>query len=154
MLVARTNWEVPKHRGLTFFALPMHQEGVEVQRIKQMNLHSSFCEVILTDARIPKANVVGEIGDGWSAALTALTFERRFQPMSRPYYRPEKGRVLEEARIEAADHFETFRWYPQRAGRVDLIIEHARSVGRSGDPLIRQDIGEITRQWNERECGQ
>ncbi len=53
MLVARTNWDAPKHRGLTYFALPMRQSGVEARPLRQMNDHSSFNEVFITDARIP-----------------------------------------------------------------------------------------------------
>ena len=53
MLVARTDWDAPKHRGLTYFALPMHQPGVEVRPLRQMNDHSSFNEVFMTDARVP-----------------------------------------------------------------------------------------------------
>jgi len=56
MLLARTNWDVPKHRGITYFVLPMHQPGVEVRPLKQMNGHASFNEVFLSDARIPASN--------------------------------------------------------------------------------------------------
>ncbi len=65
MLVARTNWDVPKHAGISYFALPMHQPGVEVRPLRQMNGYASFNEVFLTDARVPAANVVGEVDGGW-----------------------------------------------------------------------------------------
>ena len=64
MLVARTDWDVPKHAGLTFFALPMDQPGVEVRPLRQMNFHSSFNEVFMDEARIPAEFVVGEMGNG------------------------------------------------------------------------------------------
>ena len=143
MLLARTDWSVPKHQGITYFALPMHQPGVEVRQLRQMNFHASFNEVFLTDARIPSGNVIGEVGQGWKAALTTLAYERRFAALRRPAYSPAAGRSLDEARAEADDHFATYSWYPQRAGRPDLVIEHARAAGVSNDPLIRQAIARL-----------
>ncbi len=143
MLVARTDWDVPKHAGLTYFVLPMHQPGIEVRPLRQMNEHQSFNEVFLADARVPAANVVGEVGDGWRAALTTLAFERRFGMFGRPSYADGPGRALEEARAEAEAHFATYRWYPQRAGRVDLVVERARACGRATDPLVRQEIAAL-----------
>jgi alkylation response protein AidB-like acyl-CoA dehydrogenase len=143
MLLARTDWDAPKHRGLTYFVLPMRQPGVEVRPLRQMNDHSSFNEVFLTDARVPAASVVGELGDGWRAALTTLAFERRFGGMTRPTYAPTPGRALDEARHEADEHFATYRWYPQRAGRADLVVERARVTGTSTDSVVRQEIARL-----------
>jgi alkylation response protein AidB-like acyl-CoA dehydrogenase len=143
MLVARTDWEVPKHRGLTYFVLPMHQPGVEVRPLRQMNFHASFNEVFLTDARIPADHVVGDVGGGWAAALTTLAFERRFGGLSRPRFGSVSGRAVEQARREADEHFETYRWYPQRAGRADLVVDHARTAGRAADPLVRQEAARV-----------
>lgn len=139
ILLARTDWDVPKHRGLTYFLLPMRQAGVEVRPLLQMNRHSSFMEVFLTDAEIPRDHVVGEIGAGWSAAMTTLSFERRFGGASRPVLTGD-GAAIDEARREADVHFATYSWYPQRAGRVDLVAEHAVVAGRSVDPIARQEI--------------
>jgi alkylation response protein AidB-like acyl-CoA dehydrogenase len=143
MLLARTDWSVPKHQGITYFALPMQQPGVEVRQLRQMNFHASFNEVFLTNARIPADNVIGEVGQGWKAALTTLAYERRFSALRRPPYSSAPGRALAEARAEADDHFATYSWYPQRAGRPDLVIEHARAAGVSNDPLIRQAIARL-----------
>ncbi|MGH1504035.1 MAG: acyl-CoA dehydrogenase family protein [Acidimicrobiales bacterium] len=143
MLVARTDWSVPKHRGLTYLVLPMDQPGVEVRPLRQMNRHSSFNEVFLTEARIPRDWVVGEVGRGWGAAMTTLAYERHFgAAMRRPRYAEGAGRTLTEARHEAEEHFATYSWYPQRAGRADLLVEHARQVGRDGDPLARQGVAD------------
>jgi alkylation response protein AidB-like acyl-CoA dehydrogenase len=143
MLLARTDSQVPKHRGLTFFALPMRQPGIEVRPLRQMNFHASFNEVFLTGARLPAANVVGRVGGGWAVALTTLAYERRFGAMRPPGYDPRSGRALDEARAESDSHFAVYSWYPQRAGRVDLVIEHARAAGVTGDPVIRQAIARL-----------
>ena len=143
MLLARTDADVPKHNGISYFALPMDQPGVEVRQLRQMNFHASFNEVFLTDARVPRGNVIGDVGQGWQAALTTLAYERRFSALQRPDYSPAPGRALAEARAEADVHFATYSWYPQRAGRPDLVIEHARAAGVSDDPVIRQAIARL-----------
>jgi alkylation response protein AidB-like acyl-CoA dehydrogenase len=143
MLLARTDSSVPKHQGITYFALPMRQPGVEVRQLRQMNFHASFNEVFLTDARVPRENVIGEVGHGWAAALTTLSYERRFAALQRPGYAATPGRALAEARAEADRHFATYSWYPQRAGRPDLVVEHARAAGVADDPVIRQAIARL-----------
>jgi alkylation response protein AidB-like acyl-CoA dehydrogenase len=143
MLLARTNWDVPKHQGITYFVLPMKQPGVEVRQLRQMNFHASFNEVFLTDARVPADYVVGTVGQGWTAALTTLAYERRFAALRRPAYSPATGRALDEARAEADNHFATYSWYPQRAGRPDLVIDHARAAGVADHPVIRQAIARL-----------
>ncbi len=143
MLLARTDASVPKHQGITYFALPMHQPGVQVRQLRQMNFHASFNEVFLTDARVPRDNVIGAVGAGWTAALTTLAYERRFSALRRPDYSPGPGRALDEARAEADDHFATYSWYPQRAGRPDLVVAHAKAAGVSDNPVIRQAIARL-----------
>jgi alkylation response protein AidB-like acyl-CoA dehydrogenase len=146
ILVARTDWDVPKHRGITYFVLPMHQPGVEVRPLRQMNWHSSFNEVFLRDARVPREYVVGEIGAGWGVALTTLSYERRFGGTSRLKSSSLFGRCIDEANHEADEHFLTYQWYPQRAGRVDLLIERAMAAGVNKDPVVRQAITRVLSQ--------
>jgi alkylation response protein AidB-like acyl-CoA dehydrogenase len=76
MLVTRTNPEVPKHRGMTYFLLDMHSPGVEVRPLRQITGEAEFNEVYLTDVRIPDANRLGDEGDGWRVSLTTLMNER------------------------------------------------------------------------------
>jgi alkylation response protein AidB-like acyl-CoA dehydrogenase len=141
MLVARTNWDAPKHQGITYFVLPMKQPGVEVRPLRQMNYHSSFNEVFMTDARIPRDWVVGEVNQGWTAALATLAHERRFGAFGRADFTAvDPGLACDEARHEAAETAKVYAWYPQRAGRVDLLVEHALSRGISDDSVIRQEI--------------
>jgi alkylation response protein AidB-like acyl-CoA dehydrogenase len=141
MLLARTDWDVPKHKGITYLVLPMHQPGVEVRPLKQSNGHASFNEVFMSDARIPGGWVVGDVGEGWRSALATLAHERRFGALARPRFGGE-GRCVREARAEAEDYYKVYSWYPQRAGRVDLLIEHARARGVQDDPIVRQAIAE------------
>jgi len=76
LLVARTNPEAPKHRGLTYFVIDMHAPGVEVRPLRQMTGEAEFNEVYLTDVRIPDAERLGDVGAGWGVALTTLMNER------------------------------------------------------------------------------
>jgi alkylation response protein AidB-like acyl-CoA dehydrogenase len=144
MLLARTDWDVPKHAGISYLILPMHQPGVEARPLRQMNKHDSFNEVFMTDARVPRDWVVGQVNHGWTAALATLAHERRFARMGQPNLEGiDPGPALEQARAEAAETARVYSWYPQRAGRPDLVIEHARSMGVTADPLIRQEIARL-----------
>ena len=76
LLLARSDFDAPKHRGLTYFMLDMESPGVEVRPLKQMTGGANFNEVFFTDVRIPDANRVDEVGNGWRVALTTLMNER------------------------------------------------------------------------------
>jgi alkylation response protein AidB-like acyl-CoA dehydrogenase len=76
MLVARTDPDLPKHKGLTYFMLDMHASGVEVRPLRQITGEAEFNEVYLTDARIADADRIGAIGEGWRVSMTTLMNER------------------------------------------------------------------------------
>jgi alkylation response protein AidB-like acyl-CoA dehydrogenase len=76
IVLARTDPEAPKHKGITYFLVPMNTPGITVRPLKQMNSKSDFCEVFFENVRIPKDSYVGEINGGWKVANTTLTFER------------------------------------------------------------------------------
>ncbi len=140
-LVARTNWDVPKHRGITFFLFPMRQAGVEVRPIKQITGSADFNEVFITDGRVSDDHRVGEVDDGWNVLQVALAYERLL--MGGAVVAPpsgDKGRDAAPA--------------PGLVGPVDLVAV-ARELGRDRDPLARQDLARIhtlrsVNQWNTR----
>jgi alkylation response protein AidB-like acyl-CoA dehydrogenase len=76
LLLARTDPDVPKHAGLSYFVIDMHQPGVEVRPLRQLTGQAEFNEVFFTDARVPDANRLGDIGAGWRVAQTTLMNER------------------------------------------------------------------------------
>ena len=132
MLVARTDWDVPKHQGISFFMLPMHQPGVEVRPIHQITGESEFNEVFIEDARVPAENLVGELNAGWSVLQTALGYERRF--------------MADIARTAKEDK-------RPRDEKAHLLVELAREAGRLDDPYIRQQIARVdalatVNRWN------
>jgi alkylation response protein AidB-like acyl-CoA dehydrogenase len=158
LLVARTDWDVPKHRGITYFVLPMRQDGVEVRPIKQMNGYASFNEVFISDARIPDSNVIGAVNDGWRVALTTLSYERAaagsLGAWAAVAMGGASGRTAREAAEEAAAYLKTYQWYPQRQGRPDLLFSHARAAGTIDDPVVRQRVAaawslHTINRWNE-----
>ena len=76
MLLARTDADAPKHKGITYFILDMDQPGVEVRPLRQITGEAEFNEIFMEEAEIPDENIVGEVGGGWQVAITTLMFER------------------------------------------------------------------------------
>ncbi|MFW2382926.1 MAG: acyl-CoA dehydrogenase family protein [Acidimicrobiales bacterium] len=76
MLVTRSDPDAPKHKGMTYFALDMRAEGVEVRPLRQITGEAEFNEVYMTDVRVPDAHRIGDVGEGWRASLTTLMNER------------------------------------------------------------------------------
>jgi len=143
ILIARTDLTAPKHSGITYFIIPMKQDGVMVRPLKQMNHHQSFNEVFLTDARIPKDWVIGEINKGWTVAHTTLAYERKFGATFGEARTPGVGRAATEAHDEWVEFMETYKWYPQRAGRVDLVVPQLIDSGHRDDVVVRDDAMKV-----------
>jgi alkylation response protein AidB-like acyl-CoA dehydrogenase len=122
MLIARTDWDVPKHKGISFFFLPMKQPGIEVRPLRQITNEAHFNEVFITDAIVPAENVLGPLNNGWGVLQTALAYERSV--MGDAARGPRSGK----------DN-------PKGDG---ALIELAREVGRLEDPVIRQEIAQVT----------
>ncbi len=76
MLVARTDPEAPKHKGLTYFLMDMEQDAVQVRPLRQITGESEFNELFIEEARVPNENIIGGEGNGWAVAITTLMHER------------------------------------------------------------------------------
>src|SRR5207248_10282074 len=76
MLVARTDPEAPKHKGLTYFLMDMEQEAVQVRPLRQITGEAEFNELFIEEARVPDDNIIGGEGNGWGVAITTLMHER------------------------------------------------------------------------------
>jgi alkylation response protein AidB-like acyl-CoA dehydrogenase len=122
MLLARTDPDAPKHRGITFFLLDMSAPGVEVRPLRQITGETEFNEVFLTDVAVPDSARVGAVGDGWRVATTTLMNERV---------------VLSGAGSGAS---------AVGGSKADRVIARAREAGVWDDPLARD---ELVRRWIE-----
>jgi alkylation response protein AidB-like acyl-CoA dehydrogenase len=121
LCLARTNWDVPKHRGLSVFMLPIQQPGVEVHRIEMLNGSREFCQEFMTDVRIPDSDRVGEVDDGWTVGTRWLYHERMLY--SSPNVTYPVGVI-------------------QGGMNAENVHAIAREMGRSDDAHIRDMVGE------------
>ncbi|OBF86112.1 acyl-CoA dehydrogenase [Mycobacterium sp. 852002-51163_SCH5372311] len=117
LLIARTDWDVPKHNGLTFFLLPMKQPGIEVRPLVQITGESHFNEVFITDATVPDEYLLGGEGNGWRSLQTALAYERSIMG--------DSGRGS------------------RNRSRADDLIALARDHGRLDDPAVRLRLAKV-----------
>lgn len=113
LLIARTDWDVPKHKGISYFLCPMKQPGVTVRPLKQITGDSHFNEVFIDNAAIPAENLLGELNTGWLVLQTALQYERSIM-----------GGAGGARRVDGAGG----------------LIRFAREAGQLQNPVIRQDI--------------
>lgn len=116
MLVARTDWNRPKHKGLSFFLFPMKQPGVEVRPLRQITGVSQFNEVFITNAYVPADHLLGKVNEGWRVLQTALAYERSVM-----------GDNVRRS----------------RHGIVDDLIGLAEKTGKLDDPLVRQELAQV-----------
>ena len=145
LLLARTDVDATKHDGLSYFIIDMKQPGVETQPLKQMNGYASFNQVFLTDAEVLPDFQVAELGDGWKVATTTLMHERRAADSLRAWGQVpnSEGPIYDQERAEIETTMAPYKWYPQRAGRVDLIMQRAKETGAIKDPSVRQEIAKL-----------
>jgi alkylation response protein AidB-like acyl-CoA dehydrogenase len=121
LCLARTDWNVPKHQGLTVFMLPLHQPGIEIHRIERLNGESEACQEFMTDVRIPDSDRLGETGSGWTVGSRWMFHERMGH--NSPYVTMPTGGV-------------------RTAARRPTAVGIARKSGRIDDPAALELIGE------------
>jgi alkylation response protein AidB-like acyl-CoA dehydrogenase len=123
----------------------MHQPGITVQPLKQMNGHATFNQVFITDATVPLDRLVAGEGRGWAVATTTLMHERRGADGLRSWAlgSDRAGPIYDEERAEIEVALAPYKWYPNRAGRVELVIPRARETGKLDDPVVRQEIARL-----------
>lgn len=143
ILLARTDVDVPKHRGITYFVVDMHTPGIEVRPLRQINGVAHFNEVFLTDVRVPVDNVVGELSGGWGVAQTTLVSERTligggagvgfgdYKRLARQYGRTDDPIV----RQRLADAFIRFEILKYLGARSQAAIRRGKAPGPESSVL-------------------
>jgi alkylation response protein AidB-like acyl-CoA dehydrogenase len=132
ILIARTDPEKPKHRGITYFLIDMEQEGVDVRPLREMTGDAAFNEVFLNDARIAEDDRLGDLGDGWRVAMTTLSHERD----------PDNAGMGETAAFGAVD--------------LDMSVrDHSKSLSSKNDGFslalsggVSKVLDEVTTQFD------
>lgn len=119
LCLTRTDWEAPKHRGMTMFLLKVHQPGIEIKRIKQINGNNEFCQEFFDDVVVPASAVVGEVNGGWAVASRQLFHERNAVGGGSPYVSGGLGP-------------------PRRGPGTQALIDMVRATGQSEDPSVRE----------------
>jgi len=149
MLVARTDPDSPKHKGVTYFIFDMDQPGVEVRPLKQMDGGATFNEVFFTDAVVPHDQVVGSVNNGWMVAVSTLAYERQGIGGGRSAGGimaggpGEKNEVLDRKvgdLIQASQRTQGEQAAMMAAQSSGALADLARSFGRQDDPVIRQRL--------------
>jgi len=114
--LVRTEAGSTRHRGISMLLIDMHQPGVQARPLRQLSGASEFGEVFFTDARVPAAECLGELGDGWRTAMLLLSFERGASGMAQ---------------------------YTEFRRQYDEIVEVARRLGRDRDPVVRDRLARV-----------
>jgi alkylation response protein AidB-like acyl-CoA dehydrogenase len=154
MLLARTNVDVPKHQGITWFALDMHQSGIDVRPLREMSGSSLFNEVFFTDAHVGEDAVIGGVNNGWSAANTTLANERAglgagggagggFGAMAGTVGNQlsrRAGDFVSPAEAEQPRRRGAAMMRPSGAGQLTRL---AKTKGVNGDPVVRQGLAKL-----------
>ena len=150
LLVARTDVDVAKHRGIGFFILDIDQPGIDIRPIKQMNGLEEFNEAFITDARLPDEQRIGAADGGWAIAMNVLQHERENFPGGGSFVlrQVEGGARFGYLDRTCAEVMAVDREFAKIAnglpiGTPDAVIALARQYGRLGDPVIRQRIASL-----------
>jgi alkylation response protein AidB-like acyl-CoA dehydrogenase len=147
ILVARTDPNVAKHRGLSFFVIDMHQSGVDPRPLVQMTGDAEFNEVFLTDAVVPADQLIGEVGHGWGVAMRLLSYERSsLDPEEDAGIQGDLDLAAPAGAYASGELDDGTRSYMPRASEAwDLLVRLICETGYNTDPIVRQDA---TRIWS------
>ncbi len=146
MLIARTNSEAPKHQGISYFAIDMHQPGMDIRPLKEMTGRALFNEVFMSDARTTTDAMIGDRNNGWAVANTTLAFERAGLGSGGGHAAASAalpGTVaghLDQRVGEFVTNRRAGAGGAQFRGAGRMLIELAKSTGAIDDPTIRQDL--------------
>jgi alkylation response protein AidB-like acyl-CoA dehydrogenase len=121
LVLARTNWDVPKHRGLTVFMMPIHQAGIDVHRIEMLNGSHEFCQEFITDVIVPDGDRIGDVDDGWTVGTRWMFHERML--FNSPYVNNPVGRI-------------------RGGSNGSTVAMVAQELGRMDDPTVQELVGE------------
>ncbi|MBW8825517.1 MAG: acyl-CoA dehydrogenase family protein [Acidobacteria bacterium] len=142
MLVARTNVDVPKHAGISYFFIDVRQPGVEIRPLREMTGRAIFNEVFLTDARIHVDDLIGGEGNGWAVANTTLAYERGRLSTGGVSSWASPGPIAGDLERPAGEFSGPRTVHPPFPPpvRAKRLAEIAAQFGRDNDPFIRHDI--------------
>jgi alkylation response protein AidB-like acyl-CoA dehydrogenase len=128
VLLARTDWAVPKHRGLTLFIISLDSPGLTINPIRLVSGGTGFCQEFFDDMPVPAANVLGSVNDGWNVASRLLVHERNAVGGGSAYHSMSVGSASTGATAR---------------GSEASLIEMADQLGTASDPEVRQRVAEI-----------
>ncbi len=154
MLIARTDPDVPKHQGITYFGIDMHQKGVEIRPLVEMTGHALFNEVFLEEAVVPDSAMIGELNNGWAVANTTLMNERAGLGSGGGHAAAgaaTPGTVVNDLAKRAGDFVSSDGPSKRRGGGgggggglfaagYKMLVELAKGNGKIKDPTVRQDL--------------
>ena len=143
ILVARTDIDVPKHAGISFFIIDVLQPGVEIRPLREMTGRAFFNEVFMTDARVPGEDLVGGEGNGWAVANTTLGFERALSGGGEVGATAEPGEIAGNLDRPAGSFSASVSprgEHEGSRGQFPTLARLAAQTGRSADPVVRDNL--------------
>ena len=152
MLIARSDPNVPKHQGITYFAIDMHQKGVEIRPLVEMTGHAMFNEVFMEEAIVPDSALIGGLNNGWAVANTTLMNERAGLGSGGGHAAASAatpGTVVKDLAKRAGDFVSSDGAPKKRGGGggggmfaagYKMLVELAKGNGKISEPSVRQDL--------------
>jgi alkylation response protein AidB-like acyl-CoA dehydrogenase len=150
MLIARTDPDVPKHQGITYFGIDMHQKGIEIRPLVEMTGHAMFNEVFMEEAIVPDSALIGGLNNGWAVANTTLMNERAGLGSGGGHAAAgaaTPGTVVNDLVKRAGDFVSGAASGRRRGGgggmfgaSYKLLVELAKGNGKIDDPTVRQGL--------------